>query len=196
MLEEGWKSSIRFKNDIGKKEEAERDLMKIRFSEYENLNTEDKLFVSYCIALYRYQEKDKYMANKYIDEIRKIFQEKGNIKNYQVEYNKYLWLSVNLNHESMSIKNIVRTMLKVYKYYISVKDEERANSALFNIFGFKKDKEGIITSLKMVLSSRCTKDLSFTKNILEDCEKIDHNLYIEALDIIKMYIPDFESKAV
>lgn len=184
MLEAGWQDSIREKNRLGEPEKAERDLRKIRMAFYDKLDSTDKFFVSYCLA-YHVRESNKELAREHLLDISEIFKIEDP-KDYQVEYHKYLWLNVNINCESMNIVDILKDMNDVYCFYKKNGNVEVTMSALGTISVFTKDEGSVLYALETMLQAPIT-DYNFISSVLNDCEKINHDLYIKGLKIIEKY---------
>lgn len=186
MLSKGWQNAIRFKNKMGDTKGAKKDLLKIRLKYYNKIDTIDKLFVSYCLALLIYQEGQNDIANKYLDEANKLLDEEGK-ENYLVEYHNCLWLKVNINQETMSKSDMVYYMEKVYKFYSQKGNYVIALSAISNIYEIQREGKKLLEKFENLLSLPQTIDNKTLNEFLYSLEKIDKDLYIKGVNLISIY---------
>lgn len=184
VIDGDWKNKVRVMRVNKDHEGAKRELRKAKMSgAYQNTTDRNKIFIDYCLAHHAYVEKDFDLANVYLNSLDMIFNN-GNGFELQKEYSNFLWLYVNVNHSNMKIDEIVSNMKKVYDYYISIEENDIAISALVNVFRFQSDEERILIGLFELMKCENISDWNFVESILDDCDKISHNLYIKALEIV------------
>lgn len=187
ILSGDWKMRVRTMRSNGDNEGAKRELRKAKMIWYDKLEEDsDKIFIDYCLAHYCFKENDFEMVNRYLDMINTIFEDKYNIDCMKKEYCNFLWLNVNVNYEKMKSKDIVNDMYVAYKYYMSINEKDIAISALINVFVFTEKEEKILSSLRELLQCNIS-DWNFVESILVNCEKINHSLYIKALELVNKY---------
>lgn len=188
VINGAWKEKVRTMRANKNNEGAKRELLKAKMTGYEKADLKNKIFVDYCLAHHAYTEKNFELANKYLMCIKSIFDEDvRNIEDMNLEYCNYLWLKVNNNYNKMQIDEIITDMTLVYNYYKSIEEEDKALSALENIFRFKGDHDKILESLERLMQCKEISDWNFVKSILNDCEEVSHSLYIKALGIVDKY---------
>jgi len=188
VINGAWKEKVRTMRANKNNEGAKRELLKAKMTGYEKADLKNKIFVDYCLAHHAYTEKNFELANKYLMCIKSIFDEDvRNIEDMNLEYCNYLWLKVNNNYNKMQIDEIITDMTLVYNYYKSMEEEDKALSALENIFRFKGDHDKILESLERLMQCKEISDWNFVKSILNDCEEVSHSLYIKALGIVDKY---------
>lgn len=188
VINGAWKEKVRTMRANKNNEGAKRELLKAKMTGYEKADLKNKIFVDYCLAHHAYTEKNFELANKYLMCIKSIFDEDvRNIEDMNLEYCNYLWLKVNNNYNKMQIDEIITDMTLVYNYYKSMEEEDKALSALENIFRFKGDHDKILESLERLMQRKEISDWNFVKSILNDCEEVSHSLYIKALGIVDKY---------
>lgn len=187
MLEAGWQDSIREKNRLGEHKEAERDLRKIKMGYYNELNTTDKLFVSYGLAFHSSKFRNLETANKYLLELKETIYEAGK-KNYMVDYCRYLWLHVNINQENMSEQDLLLNMLEIHDYFNSIEDYINSLSALANLYSLQKNGDMVLKLLLDLLNSNIYIKEETLNSFLSTLKKLDNELYIKGSYVINKYI--------
>lgn len=189
VIDGDWKNKVRTMRANKNHEGAKRELRKAKMSiGYRNTTDRNKIFIDYCLAHYAFVENDFDLANMYLNSLDTLFNDNDfKITDYQKEYCNYLWLYVNINYTNIEIDIIVSSMKKVYDYYISIEENDIAISALVNIFRFQGDEERILEGLSSLMKCDNISDWNFVDSILSDCDKISHNLYIKALEIVDEY---------
>lgn len=185
-LSRDWKNSIRFKNKIKDDEGAKRELLKIRMGYYENLNTTDKLFVDYCLALHTSRLGDIDTANIYLSEMKEVIETEGK-ENYKVDYYRYLWFNVNLNHKYIPKNKVVSDMLEIHHFFESIEDYSSSLAAIANIYSLGEDGDMVLKLLIELLDSHIDIKIEVLNSFLEDLKKLNKELYIRGKIIINDY---------
>ena len=182
-----WKNKVRNMRANGDSEGAKKELRKAYLCEMNNLDLyTDKYFILFALAHLHYKENDKIMSNYYLSELFEISDSKIQ-KDFEEQYHNITWLNINVNHEDMDSKEIICCMTNAYNYYMALGVKDVALSALENIFFFEENEEKILESLDELLKCKKIRDFNFVTSILNDCEKLNHNLYIRALRIVNKY---------
>lgn len=188
VIDGAWKNKVRTMRANKEDEGAKRELLKAKMSGYKNASLKNKIFVDYCLAHYSYMEKDFDLTNRYLQYIKSIFEEDiKNIEDMTLEYCNYLWMSTKINYKKMSLDDICKNMTQIYEYYLSIKEYSTAISAIANIYHYKGEGEKLLEKLEELLSCSKINDYSFISGFLNDCEDMNHNLYIRALELIDKY---------
>lgn len=183
------KNEIKFKMEIIKDiEGAKRELNKIKMTIYDRLDTIDKFFIDYNLALYSAEDGNLDLANIYLENINNIFRNDKVKEAFGVEYCDYLWLKTNENRNDMTDDEIKENIMYIYEYYKSLEMYAKAISSKINISIYKRDKEKILEELEELLICDDEEDKeTFIKDILQSCDSICHSLYIEALDLVERH---------
>lgn len=172
----------------GKYDIAKKEVFKYRLKNYEKLDRiEDKFFLDYRMAYHEYLDKNEKMANYYLDKLNDMFEDEYNKKAMEGEYYKFKWLYVNANYDNLNEDILVKEMASVHEYYKEIKDYKLACLALGNMFRINGEGEKVLETLDFLLSNYPCSEKIFEESILQDCEEINHNLYIKALKIVNKY---------
>lgn len=186
MLSEGWQNAIRFKNREKDDKGAKKDLLKIRMMYYEKLNTIDKLFVDYCLALHTSRLGEIDSAKMYLKEMKEVLDREGK-DNYKVDYYRYLWFNVNLNHKSMPKSKVIKDMLEIHYYFESMGDYLSSLGAIANIYSLGENGDMVLELLIRLLDSHVDIKIEVLNSFLEDLKKLNKELYIKGKNIINNY---------
>lgn len=189
IIDGDWKNKVRTMRANKDHEGAKRELRKAKMSDgYRNTTNKNKIFIDYCLAHYYYIENSFDLANRYLQYIKDIFDEDSrNIYDMNLEYCNYLWLNTNLNHKDMTLDDICFNMNQIYEYYFSIEKYDVAISAMANIYEYKGDGEKLLLKLDELLRCPQISDYNFIDSFLRSCDRMSHNLYIKAIDIVNKY---------
>ena len=167
---------------------AKKEVSNFRMRNYDKLDRiEDKVFLDYRMAHLEYIMKNNDIANFYFKCLDDIFSDEYNRKSMEYDYYRYKWLYINNNEDILSDDFKINQMIEIYDYYKSINNDDVALTALENISKIKGDEDEILIHLENLLSEKKIKEWNMIVSILNDCEKISHNLYIKALDIVNKY---------
>jgi|GEM_PF-4232339 len=187
IIDGAWKNKVRMMRANGDSEGAIRELRKFYIVNRSKLELyTDKYFVLFALAHLYYKKKDYNMSNYYLEELFRITTD-DIIRDFEKEYHNITWLNINVNHDRMACKEILNDMLNAYHYYNKLGEQDIALSALENIFYFEGNSDKILESLEALLQCEIISDWNFITSILDDCENMNHNLYIKALNIVSKY---------
>lgn len=180
-----------------KYEIAKEEVFKYRMRNYHKLKRiEDKVFLDYRMAHLEYILNNKDVANYYFKLLEEIFSDSYNRSSMEYDYYRYKWLYINNNQDSLSNSYKIKEMIEIYNYYKTNGNNDSASSALENICKIKGDKDGMLINLENLLNSERIQEWNMVESVLKDCEKISHNLYIKALNIVNEYKKKFIIDAV
>jgi len=188
IIDGAWENKIRDLWMAEKYSIVKTEILYYRIRYYEKLSrVEDKFLIDYRMAYLEYMEKNFDLANYYLRELEYIFSDEYNRKSMEYDYYRYRWLKINNNFDKISNKEKIKEMIEVYNYYKSMDMTDLANTALENISKINGNEEEMLNNLKNLLLSKKITDYILIKSILNDCDKINHSLYIKALDIVNKY---------
>ena len=188
VLSEKWiKKAFKLWEDE-KKDEAKEEVFKFRMRYYHKLERiEDKIFLDYRMAFHEYLDGNTDLANIYFGYLEETYKDEYVMKSCEYDYYRYRWLYVNNNEKTLSEKEKTNEMLKICNYYNSIGNNKMFKVAYANIFTFEKDEDKVLEILEYIMMNDNYFKINFLNSILKDCEKISHNLYIKALDIVNKY---------
>lgn len=167
---------------------AKEEVFKFRMKYYNKLERiEDKVFLDYRMAYLEYILKNKDIANYYFKCLEDIFLDSYNKKSMEYDYYRYKWLYINNNEDTLNDAEKVNEMMEIYNYYKKNEKDDLAFTALENISKIKGNENEILTNLENLLNEDKIQEWNMVKSILNDCDKISHNLYIKALQIVNKY---------
>ena len=192
IIDGAWEKKIFKLWEEKKYDLAKNEVFKFRMRYYDKLErVEDKIFLDYRMAYHEYKGGNRDLANIYFKNLEDIFSDEYVKDSCACSYYKYKWLYINNNESILTKEEIIDGMMEIVNYYSKNKDEKLMKMAYANIFKFKGDEKELLQSLKYVLDSNKYCKINFLNSILKDCEEINHNLYIKALDIINEYKENF-----
>lgn len=189
VIDGEWENKVRMMRENGDNEGAKRELRKAKMQEYHKLkNDNNKFFIDYCLAHHCYKEDNYDLANMYLKDIENIFNnDEQKISEMELKYCNYLWLKVNVNSETMTLDEITENMMYIYNYYLLLEKYDIAIRAMANIYSCKGDGEKLLEKLEEILQCQFISDVKSINSFLKDCDKLSHDLYIKALDIVNKY---------
>lgn len=181
----------------GERDLAKKEVFKFRAKYYNQLEViEDKIFIDYKMAFHEYVDGNVEMANIYFKNLDDIFKDEYLRGSCAYDYYRYRWLYVNNNCDTLSYYYKMKEMTEIYNYFKKNDMNESAFSALETIHKIKGNENGVLESLKSLLNEKKIQEWNMVESILKDCDKISHDLYIKALDIIDRYKEDFNIDVV
>lgn len=188
IMSEEIRNEYRWLISEGKQLKALEMISRFRMKHYNDLELiADKNFIDYSLARLNHFLGDKEMANKYLKQLEKTYSKKINISIDEETYYKTIWLDVNINKNIMSKEEIINKMSKVHRYYTEIGDITVSLCARETLAFLLNDKQMILQCLKEILKLDNDVIRVPLESILRDCDELNHNLYIEAIDIIEDY---------
>lgn len=188
VISEKWIKKVFKLWEDEKKDEAKEEVFKFRMRYYHKLERiEDKIFLDYRMAFHEYIDKNTDLANIYFRYLEEIYKDEYVMKSCEYDYYRYRWLYVNNNEKTLSDKEKIDEMIKIYNYYKIIERNDLAKASLENISKLKGNQEEILLNLESLLNERKNQENHLILSILKDCEDISHNLYIKALNIVNKY---------
>lgn len=169
-------------------DELKSEIKKVRMEKYNYLELiEDKIFLDYKMAYLEYLDKNNDFANMYLDNLKDFFKDEYIKISNENSYYKYKWLLVNNNKGILNNEILISEMIQVYKYFKEIKDEATSIVALENIEDIKGNGLGILENINKLLKYKGKKDWNLINSMVKDCDKISHDLYITALELVNKY---------
>lgn len=188
VLSEKWIKKVFNLWEDEKKDKVKEEIFQFRMRYYHKLERiEDKIFLDYRMGYLEYLSGNTDLANVYFGYLDEIYKDDYVMKSCEYDYYRYRWLYVNNNKKTLSDKEKIDEMIKVYNYYKTIERNDLAKASLENISNLKGNQEEILSNLESLLNEKKIQENHLILSILKDCEDISHNLYIKALDIVNKY---------
>lgn len=178
-------------------DELKSEIKKVRMEKYNYLElVEDKIFLDYKMAYHEYLDKNKELADLYLNNLDDFFKDEYIKSTNELFYYKYKWLLVNNNKKTLDSDFLISEMIEIYKYFKVINDEATSIVALENIEDIKGNGLGILENINKLLESKYKKDWNLINSMVKDCDKISHDLYITALELVNEYKVNIDSQVI
>lgn len=133
----------------GNFKEALKVLTKIKFKN--NLTLKEKITLNNKIAQLNLKLNND-IAYKYLEENKKIFDNKLNRKDYKISYAEYLWLYAEVFKQQLTDKQYKKIFNKIYRIYKGI-SEYYSSLAVLKILERKGNKKDIDNYISHVINT-------------------------------------------
>lgn len=145
--------------------EALKILTKIKFKN--NLTLKERIILNNKIAQLNWKLNNDIM-HKYLEENKKIFDNKLNRENYKISYAEYLWLYAEVYKRQLSDKQYKKIFNEIYKIYKGI-SEYYSSLAVLKILEKKGNKKDIDNYINHVINT--SDDFILIKAMIEKSGK-------------------------